>query len=183
VFAFSHDEVERFDMAAIQRGMARGEGIIEADIDNTWALLTDWGNMDWWGNDLDQGAMTAARTYLEGEKGQVPRTKVIERESGDEAGVSHVNREVLIHEDSETHRLYYTCSNGLLLGVNNYLASWTLDALEGARCRMTVTAQFDVVEPGKLEEARNTFEAVYELIFKGVGSYLAKRGGTYTQAG
>lgn len=181
-FAFSYGEMEIFDMTAIQRGRAQREGIIEADIDNTWALLTDWGNMDWWGNDLEQGAMTAARTYLEGEKGQVPRTKVIERESGDEPGVAHVNREVLIHEDPVAHRLYYICSNGLLLGINNYLASWTLDALDGGRCRMTINAQFDVLESGQLEEARGIFEAVYGLIFKGVSGYLVKRGGTYLPA-
>src|SRR4249920_2563331 len=135
-------------MTTIQRGTASRQGVIETKIDDVWALLTDWGNMDWWGNDLEQEDMTAARTYLEGEKGKVPRTKVIERKNSGESGAVHVNREVLIHEDPVAYRLYYQCSDGLLPHVRNYLASWSLDALDGKQCRMNITADFDVVEPG-----------------------------------
>jgi len=109
-------------MTVIHRGTARREGVIEGDIDNLWALLTDWGNMAWWGNDLEQERMKASRTYLEGEKGKVPRAKVIER----------------AHADGPS-----------------------------------------VVEPGDLVFVRDTVEAVYELIFKGLNNYLAQRGGKY----
>lgn len=166
-------------MTMFHRGMARNEGVIDADIGNVWALITDWGNMDWWGNDLEDEDMKAARTYLEGEKGKVPRTKVIERNNSGDSGAVHVNREVLIHEDPVAHRLYYVCSDGLLPGVRNYLASWTLDALDSGRCRMRITADFDVDDSGNLDFARSTFEAVYELIFKGLDGYLAQRGGKY----
>jgi hypothetical protein len=169
-------------MTTFERGTARREGVINADIGNVWTLITDWGNLDWWGNDIEQEDMRAARVYLEGEKGKVPRTKVIERSNSGESGAVHVNREVLIHEDPAAHRLYYTCSDGLLVGVRNYLASWTLDALDGGRCRMRITADFDVSEPGNLDFSRNTFEQVYELIFKGLDHYLAQRGGKYVPA-
>lgn len=166
-------------MTTIQRGTARREGVIEADIGNAWALITDWGNLDWWGNDIEEKDMQAARVYLEGEKGKIPRTKVIVRNNSGESGAVHVNREVLIHEDPIAHRLYYTCSDGLLPHVSNYLASWTLDALDRGRCRMSIMANFDVVESGNLDFARNTFEAVYDLIFKGLNDYLVQRGGKY----
>jgi len=169
-------------MTTIQRGTAGSQGVIEAEISNVWALLTDWGNMDWWGNDLEQEDMKAARTYLEGEKGKVPRTKVIERSNSGESGAVHVNREVLIHEDPVAHRLYYICSDGLLPHVRNYLASWRLDPVDGGRCRMSITANFDVVAPGDLQFSRSTFEAVYELIFKGLNGYLAQRGGKFSPA-
>lgn len=169
-------------MTTFQRGTARKEGVIAADIENVWALITDWGNLDWWGNEVDNEDMRAGRVYLEGEKNQVPRTKVIVRNNSGESGAVHVNREVLIHEDPESHRLYYTCTNGLLVGVRNYYASWTLDALEGGRCKMRITADFDVGAPGDLEFSCNTFEAVYEQIIKGLDGYLAKRNGQYAPA-
>lgn len=162
-------------MTKVKRGTASGEGVINSDIDTVWNLLTDWGNHEWWTNDIADEDMTAGRTYLEGEKGKVPRTKVIERSNSGNTGAVRVNREVLLHEDPIVHRLYYTCSDGLLPYVRNYLASWTLDVLDGGRCKMSVTADFDITEPGDLDYSRNTFEAVYQAIFKNVDSYLKKR--------
>lgn len=171
-------------MTEVQRGTARMEGVIEVDVDNVWALVTDWGNMDWWANGLEQKDMQAARTYLEGEKGKVPRTKVIERRNAGSANpdVVHVNREVLIHEDPVVHRLYYNATDGLLPGLRNYLATWTLDALDGGRCRMQISSNFDVTEPGGLDYVRDTLEAVYVLIIKGLNDYLLERGGKYAPA-
>lgn len=166
-------------MIKIERGSGRAEGVIEAHIDDVWALLTDWGNMDWWGNGLEEEGMKAGRTYLEGEKGKVPRTKVIERTNADGAGLPVVNREVLFHEDAVAHRLYYNGTDGFLLGLRNYVASWTLDPLAGGHCKMTITSTFDVAEPGDVAFVRDTVEAVYGLIFSGINAYLAKRGGKY----
>ena len=41
-------------MTTFQRGTARREGVINADIGNVWALITDWGNLGWWGNDIEE---------------------------------------------------------------------------------------------------------------------------------
>ncbi|CAB3735796.1 SRPBCC family protein [Paraburkholderia rhynchosiae] len=162
-------------MSNVQRGSGKREGIIESNVEPLWQLLTDWGNMDWWGNELEDGGMKAHKTYLEGEKGQVPRTKVIERSNADGAKLPVVNRETLLHEDPVAHRLYYNASDGFLLGARNYLASWSLDPLSQERCRMTITSTFDVLEPGNVDVVRDTLEAVYEAIFNGLNHYLSKR--------
>ncbi|WP_258187484.1 SRPBCC family protein [Trinickia symbiotica] len=162
-------------MSKVQRGSGMREGIIESNVEPLWKLLTDWGNLDWWGNDVAEEEMKAGRAYLEGEKGKVPRTKVIERSNADGAGLPVVNRETLIHEDHLAHRLYYNASDGFLLGVRNYLASWHVDPMSEDRCRMTITSTFDVVDPGNVDAVRNTVEAVYDAIFDGLNKYLAKR--------
>lgn len=161
-------------MIKVERGSARREGIVQADIDELWELLTDWGNMDWWGNELEREGMKAGKAYLEGEKGKVPRTKVIERSNAQDTGVPVVSRETLIREDPVAHRLYYDATDGFILGTRNYIASWALDALEDGRCRMIITSTFDVIAPGKVEVTRDIVEAVYELIFKGLNDYLAR---------
>jgi Polyketide cyclase / dehydrase and lipid transport len=162
-------------MTNVQRGSGRREGIMETDIDTLWELLTDWGNMDWWGNEMEQDGMKAGRAYLEGEKGKVPRTKVIERTNADNNGLPIQNRETLFLEDRVTHRLYYNGTDGFIAGVRNYIATWCLDPLSDHRCRMTITSNFDVVEPGNVDKVRDTVEAVYEMIFSGLNNYLAKR--------
>src|SRR5439155_10252736 len=116
--------------------------------------------------------MEVSRTFLEGEKGKVPRTKVIERSNADGAGLPIQNREVLIHEDAVAHRLYYTASDGFIEGARNYIATWSLDPLPGSRCQMNISATFDVMEPGNGDVARDTLEAVYGLILKGLSDYL-----------
>ena len=44
---------------------------------------------------------------------------------------------------------------------------------------MTITSNFDVVEPGNVDFVRDTLEDVYDLIFKGLNGYLAQRGGKH----
>ena len=110
----------------------------------------------------------------------MPRTKVIERNNSGESGAVHVNREVLIHEDPAAHRLYYTCSDGLLVGVRNYLASWTLDALDSGRCRMRITADFDVTRAGEPRlRAQHLRSMCTSSSSRASTSYLAQRGGKY----
>lgn len=162
-------------MSKAQRGSGMREGIIESNAEPLWELLVDWGNLDWWGNDVAKEGMKAGRAYLEGEKGKVPRTKVIERSNAEGTGLPVVNRETLIHEDHSTYRLYYNASDGFLLGVRNYLASWHVDPISDTRCRMTIASTFDVVDPGNADAVRDTVEAVYDAIFDGLNKYLAKR--------
>ena len=57
-------------MTTFQRGTARREGVINADIGNVWALITDWGNLDWWGNDIEDKDMQAARCLSRRGEGQ-----------------------------------------------------------------------------------------------------------------
>jgi Polyketide cyclase / dehydrase and lipid transport len=162
-------------MTEVQRGSGRREGVIETSVDTLWEVLIDWGNMDWWGNELGQDGMKAGKTYLDGEKGKVPRTKVIERANAENAGLPVVNRETLFLEDPITHRLYYNGTDGFIAGIRNYVATWCLDPLPEGRCRMTITSNFDVVEPGNVDMVRDTVEAVYEMIFSGLNHYVAKR--------
>lgn len=159
----------------IQRGSGRRNGIIEADIDVVWELLTDWGNMEWWGNDLEREGMKAGEVYLEGEPGQVPRSKVIERTNAENNGLPIVNRETLFLEDRLTYRLYYNGTDGFIDGVRNYIATWSLDPVGQGRCRMNISSNFDVVAPGNADVVRDIVESVYDLIFSGINSYLAKR--------
>jgi Polyketide cyclase / dehydrase and lipid transport len=162
-------------MTYVQRGSGRREGVIEASVDTLWEVLTDWGNMDWWGNALGQEGMKVGDVYLEGEKNAVPRTKVLVRSNAENAGLPVVNRETLFLEDIVTHRLYYNGTDGFIAGVRNYIATWCLDPLPNDCCRMTITSNFDVVEPGDVDVVRETVEAVYEMIFSGLNHYLAKR--------
>lgn len=162
-------------MAVVQRGAACREGIIDADADTLWALLTDWGNMDWWGNELQEAGMKVSECYLEGEKGRVPRTKVIERSNTEEDGLPIVNRETLIHEDPVARRLFYNGTDGFIEGVRSYLATWALDPLLDGRTKMHISSIFDVTEPGSADNARDIVEAVYDMIFKGLNGYFAPR--------
>lgn len=160
-------------MTVIQRGTGCREGVIDADADTLWALLTDWGAMDWWGNELQEAGMKVSNCYLEGEKGCVPRTKVIERSNTEEGGLPVINRETLIHEDSIARRLFYNGTDGFIEGVRNYLATWALDPLPDGRTKMHISSVFDVTEPGSADDVRAIVEAVYEMIFKGLNGYFA----------
>ena len=162
-------------MTAIQRGTGCREGIIETDADTLWNLLTDWGTMDWWGNELQEAGMKVGKCYLDGEKGSVPRTQVIERSNSEIGGLPIVNRETLFHEDPVARRLFYNGTDGFIEGVRNYIATWAVDPLPDGRSKMHISAVFDVTEPGKADNVRAIVEAVYDLIFKGLNGYFASR--------
>ncbi|MBZ9650287.1 SRPBCC family protein [Sphingobium sp. 3R8] len=162
-------------MTIVQRGTGSREGIIDADVDAIWALATDWGVMYWWGNEVEEAGMKVNKCYLEGEKGSVPRTKVIERSNTEEGGLPIVNRETLIHEDAVARRLFYNGTDGFIEGVRNYIATWAFDALPDGRTKMHISSVFDVVEPGNVDYVRMVVEAVYEMIFKGFNQHFAKQ--------
>lgn len=163
-------------MTTIQRGTGLREGVIDTDADTLWAVLTDWGVMEWWGNEMEEDAgMKVGRCYLEGEKGSVPRTKVLERANAEGLGLPTVNRETLLHEDPVARRLFYNASDGFIEGVRNYMATWALDALPDGRTKMHISSVFDVVEPGTAANVRGIVEPVYDLIFKGLNGYFAAR--------
>ncbi|WP_340265862.1 SRPBCC family protein [Sphingobium mellinum] len=162
-------------MTVVQRGTGCREGIIDADADALWALVTDWGTMDWWGNEVEEAGMKVSKCYLEGEKGRVPRTKVIERSNTEEGGLPIINRETLFHEDAVARRLFYNGTDGFIEGVRNYIATWALDPLLDGRTKMHISSVFDVVEPGSADYVRAVVEAVYDMIFKGLNQYVASK--------
>ncbi|MEC3909096.1 SRPBCC family protein [Sphingobium sp. CR2-8] len=159
----------------VQRGTGLREGVINADAETVWALLTDWGTMDWWGNELQEAGMKVSRCFLEGIEGTVPRTKVIERANSDDAGLPHTNRETLIHEDPIARQLFYNGTDNFVEGVRNYIATWAFDPLPDGKTKMHISSVFDVVEPGDVNAVRDIVEAVYEMIFKGINGYFASR--------
>lgn len=163
-------------MSSVERVSLQSEGIINLHIDSLWKLLTDdWENQDWWGNEMekDESSMVVARTFLEGEKGKVPRTKVIERANAEGNGLPVQNRETLLHEDPIAYRLFYNASDGFLPGLRNYMASWSLDELPDGRTQMNISSNLDVMEPGDVSEIKETMLNVYRLIFKGLNDYVA----------
>lgn len=161
-------------MGDVKRVFARRDGVIRADVDTLWVLLTDWGNMEWWGNALADDGMTVGQCSLEGEHGKVPRCKVIRRVvEGSDLPVE--NRETLFIEDADCHRLYYTASDNFLPGVRNYVATWTFDEIEDGQSRMEISGTFDVVAPGDASSALRIVEDVYEMIFKGLNDHIAAR--------
>lgn len=167
--------MEEKTVIEVQRGTGVREGVIDTDVESLWAMLTDWGNMDWWGNELQEAGMKVSRCFLEGVPGKVPRTKVIERENSEEAGLPIVNRETLIHEDPVARRLFYNGTDGFIEGVRNYMATWALDPLPNGQSKMHISSTFDVVAPGSAASVRDIVEAVYEMIFKGINSHVASQ--------
>lgn len=161
-------------MGNIKRVFARRDGVVRAERSALWAVLTDWGNMEWWGNALEDDGMTVADCTLEGEHGKVPRCKVIRR-SVEGSDLPVENRETLIHEDSECFRLYYTASDNFLPGVRNYVATWSFDELDHGHTRMELSSTFDVTEAGDAEAALRIVEDVYLMIIKGLNDFFASR--------
>lgn len=159
-------------MTVVQRGTGCREGVIDADAATLWSLVTDWGSMDWWGNEVEEAGMKVSKCYLEGEKGSIPRTKVIERSNTEKGGLPIINRETLIHEDAVARRLFYNGTDGFIEGVRNYIATWALDPLPEGKTKMHISSVFDVVEPGNAEYVRMVVEAVYDMIFKGLNQYV-----------
>lgn len=166
-------------MSEVQRGAASRDGVIDADIDTLWAVLVDWGNLDWYGSDdVERDGMKLGSISLEGGETAVPRTRVLTRSNAVDAGLPLVNRERLLLEDPVSHRLYYDADDGFILGTRNYIATWYVDPLPDGRCRMTIQSRFDVVAPGSAEVTRDTVEEVYDAILLGLNRYVKRQGGS-----
>lgn len=162
-------------MSYVQRETALFSGEVSANIDEVWNLLIDWANLDWLLNDVEHDGMQLGSVYLEGEKDAAFRVRVMTRANVEGTGLPLVNREVLLREDRMTYRLYYDCLDGFILGVRNYIANWCLDPRPNDRCFMTMSANFDVVEPGNAGEIRATIEAVYKSMICGLNVHFSKQ--------
>lgn len=158
-------------MMDVKRVFARRDGVVYTDVETLWALLTDWGNLEWWGNALEDDGMTVGHCSLEGEHGKVPRTKLIRRViEGLDLPIE--NREVLFHEDPVCHRLYYTADDNFISGVRNYIATWSLDELPDGQTRMEISSTFDVIAPGDAPVAKRIVEDVYDMIVGGLNNHI-----------
>lgn len=152
------------------------QGIINADIEEVWALVTDWGSLTWFDDATNTDGMKLMTTWLEGEPGVVPRTRVMARGEGAAAqGAPVENREVLLVEDSIAHRLYYDATDGFAPGIRNYVATWCFDELDSGRCRMTISSNFDCVPASTGEQNRAMLQGVYVAIADSLDKYFAKR--------
>jgi Polyketide cyclase / dehydrase and lipid transport len=152
------------------------QGKINANIDDVWALVTDWGSLAWFNDATNAEGMKLMETWLEGEPDVIPRTRVMSRGQGAVAlGAPLENREVLLVADPVAHRLYYDADDGFAAGIRNYIASWCFDELEDGGSLMTISSIFDVVPPDRGEEQRAMLHGVYVAIVASLDAYFQKR--------
>lgn len=151
------------------------QGKINANIEDVWALITDWGSLAWYDDGTNTEGMKVMECWLEGEPDVVPRTRVMGRGEGAVGqGAPEENREVLLVADPVAHRLYYDATDGFAPGIRNYMASWSLDDLEDGGCMMTISSNFDVV-PAELGEQQGAMlHGVYVSIVSSLQKYFER---------
>lgn len=162
-------------MAKVHRVSGFHQGKIDANIEDVWALITDWGSLAWYDDGTNTEGMKLMETWLEGEPGMVPRTRVMGRgKDATELGAPEENREVLLVADPVAHRLYYDATDGFAPGIRNYMASWSLDELEDGGCMMTISSNFDVIPPELGEQQGVMLHGVYVSIVSSLQKYFEK---------
>lgn len=151
------------------------QGKIDANIEDIWALITNWGTLFWYQDGTNTDGMKLMDSWLEGDPDVVPRTRVMSRGEGAvEKGAPDENREVLLVADPVAHRLYYDATDDFAPGIRNYMASWALDELDDGGCMMTISSNFDVVpaENGPLYD--DMLHSVYVAIVASLDSHFKK---------
>lgn len=162
-------------MTTVHRVTGFHQGTIDANIDDVWALVTDWGSLAWFDDGSNSEGLKLMESWLEGEPGMVPRTRVMSRGDGAvDNGAPEQNREVLLVEDKVAHRLYYDASDGFVPGIRNYLASWSFDALEDGGCLMTISSNFDCVPAETGEQNAEMLHTVYVAIVFSLQKHFSK---------
>lgn len=162
-------------MAKVHRVSGFHQGKIDADIEDVWALVTDWGSLAWFDDGSNSEGLKLVDSWLEGEPGAVPRTRVMARgEGATEQGAPEENREVLMVEDRVAHRLYYDATDGFVPGIRNYMASWCFDELEEGGCLMTISSNFDCVPAETGPQSGEMLHTVYVAIVASLDKYFAK---------
>jgi Polyketide cyclase / dehydrase and lipid transport len=162
-------------MAKVYRVAGYHKGRIEAPIEEVWELVNDWGTLHWFDDGTNSDNLKVMESWLEGEPGAVPRTRVMGRGEGAvKHGAPENNREVLLVSDPVAHRLYYDATDDFVVGIRNYMASWSFDELEDGTCMMTVSSNFDCVpaETGPASEAM--LQQVYVNIVESLDKYFKK---------
>lgn len=167
-------------MRKFKRGHAEVRGVVNAPIDEVWALLTDWpGLLRWWVKPEEGGrpGPDLASVELVGGVHDVPRTRVVRHVTG-----SSVDETLLLQND-ETYRIYYNMvyrpnPGGAVLRseFSNYLATTMLDTLPGGETLMTFKAEFDVIESADLDLMRSLIERTWtDGILQGYRRFFAKK--------
>ncbi|MET0544859.1 MAG: SRPBCC family protein [Caulobacterales bacterium] len=153
---------------AYQRSAAHYEAIVDAPVEQVWALLTDWaGLLKWWPK--SEAPFVIVGSDLIGQHGEVPRGRRVTLDNGG-GGV-----ETLLLESAAAGRIYYDMVDGTIPGVFNYLATTTVDATEDGGSLMRFSSTFDVapgIDPAILQGA---ITSVYQAIARGFSQNLDRR--------
>lgn len=163
-------------MTSVYRVSGYHQGKIDANIDDVWALVNDWGTLHWFDDGTNTDGMKVMDCWLLGEPDAVPRTRVMSRGEGAvENGAPMENHEVLLVSDQVAHRLYYDATDGFAPGIRNYIASWSFDELEDGGCMMTITSNFDCVPADLGEQNHAMLQQVYVAIASSLDKYFKKK--------
>jgi uncharacterized protein YndB with AHSA1/START domain len=151
-------------MSVYQRARVELVGEIPASAADAWDLLNDWaGILRWWPANPPSEIL---RVELDGDPGQVPRTRVITLAGGAQAF------ETLLKADPVARRIYYDMKDGGMPILRNYVATTVIDAAGDGRCLMGFSSNFDVLAADE-SMARAAILAVYGAIRDGFQQYFA----------
>lgn len=154
------------------------QGKINANVEDVWALVMDWGSLAWYDDGQNTEGMKLMDTWLEGKPDAVPRTRVMaRREEAAAIGTPIENREVLLIADPVAHRLYYDATDGFAPGIRNYIASWAFDEIDENSCMMTITSNFDCVPASTGEQNRDMLQQVYVSIAGSLDKHFREKAG------
>jgi hypothetical protein len=108
---------------------------------------------------------------LLGEPGSLPSIREVLPEGGLPV------HETLIHRDPDARRIYYKITDDGIPGLQNYVATTFVDAIDATRCRMHFGSTFDVIDSAvDVDMLRGVLESVYEShILFGFNQYFAHR--------
>jgi hypothetical protein len=113
--------------------------------------------------------------YAEGSsQGTIPCSRLMYPDTSgmskaDAAGIPEYFRETLLKVDKEAYVLFYQVE-GEPLGMRNYYATQECDPIAADRCRVTITARFDLrtsVEPDPFVQM---LQKVYRAVILGIGN-------------
>ncbi|WP_176599230.1 MULTISPECIES: SRPBCC family protein [Sphingobium] len=162
-------------MSDVYRVTGYYQGKIGANIEDVWALITDWGSLAWFDDGSNTEGMKMMESWLEGEPNAIPRTRVMSRGDGAvKNGAPLENREVLLLADPVAHRLYYDATDDFAAGIRNYIASWCLDETDDGGCLMTISSNFDCVPASVGEQQSAMLHGVYIAIVSSLDKHFAK---------
>jgi hypothetical protein len=96
-----------------------------------------------------------------------PDTSGLSKEAA--AGIPEYFRETLLKVDRETHVLFYQVE-GEPLGMRNYYATKEVDPIASDRCRVTITARFELLKSIEPESFVQMLQGVYRAVIVGIGN-------------
>lgn len=82
-------------------------------------------------------------------------------------------QETLWKVDEEAHVLFYSV-DGEVLGMRNYFATKEVDPIASDRCRVTITARFDLLASIEPQPFVEMVQRTYRAVILGVGTKMPK---------